>query len=203
MVTDDGHVVTNNHVIAGCSAVRVLNGSQKTVDAEVRAAEPDSDLALLLAPDLRVADTAAFRADRGIRPADEVVVIGYPLFGAELVTGTEAIVTTGAVSALEGPGDDRRIMQITAPVQPGNSGGPLLDGAGNVVGVVVAKLDALYVAKAIGDIPQNVNFAIQGWVAQVFLDSHGIDCRTAGAITPIDTADVAARAYTVLVECLQ
>ena len=51
-------------------------------------------------------------------------------------------------------------MQITAPVQPGNSGGPLLDGAGNVLGVVVAKLDALYVAEAIGDIPQKLNFAI-------------------------------------------
>ncbi|MBT5861197.1 MAG: trypsin-like serine protease [Alphaproteobacteria bacterium] len=162
VITDDGHVITNNHVIAGCSAVRVRTGSQQTVDAEVRAAEPDSDLALLMAPDLRVADTAAFRAGRGIRPADDVVVIGYPLFGAELVTSTEAIVTTGAVSALAGPGDDRRIMQITAPVQPGNSGGPLLDGAGNVVGVVVAKLDAILVAEAIGDIPQNVNFAIQG-----------------------------------------
>ena len=96
-------------------------------------------------------------------------------------------------------------MQITAPVQPGNSGGPLLDGAGKVVGVVVAKLDTLYVAEAIGDIPQKLNFAIQGWVAQVFLDSLVIDYRTAGGVTPTDTADVAAhaRAYTVLVECLQ
>lgn len=173
------------------------------MDAEVRAAEPDSDLALLMAPDLRVADTAAFRSGRGIRPADDVMVIGHPLFGADLVTSTEAIVTTGAVSALAGPRNDRRIMQITAPIQPGNSGGPLLDGAGNVVGV--AKLDALYVAEAIGDIPQNVNFAIQGWVAQVFLNSLSIDYRTATGITSIDTADVAARArtYTILVECLQ
>ena len=205
VVNDDGHVVTNNHVIDDCTALRIRTGSQQTVAAEVRAAEPDSDLALLLAPDLRVAETAAFRSGRGIRPADVVVVIGYPLFGIDLVTSTEAIVTTGAVGALAGPGEDRRIMQITAPVQPGNSGGPLLDGAGNVVGVVVAKLDALYVAEAIGDIPQNVNFAIQGWVAQVFLDSLGIDYRTSGAITAIETADVAARArtYTVLVECLQ
>ncbi len=205
VVSADGHVITNNHVIEGCTALRVRSASQQTVVAQLQAAEPDSDLALLQAPELRVVDTAPFRSGRGIRPGDNVVVIGYPLFGANLVTSSEAIVTTGAVSALAGPGEDRRIMQITAPVQPGNSGGPLLDAGGNVVGVVVAKLDALLVAEAIGDIPQNVNFAIQGWVAQVFLDSHAVDYRTSEMIEDLAAADVAgrARAYTVLVECLQ
>lgn len=205
VVSTDGHVVTNNHVIADCTELRVRSSSQQTVFAQLQAAEPDSDLALLQAPELRVVDTAPFRSGRGVRPGDDVVVIGYPLFGADMVTSSEAIVTTGAVSALAGPGEDRRIMQITAPVQPGNSGGPLLDAGGNVVGVVVAKLDALVVAEAIGDIPQNVNFAIQGWVSQVFLDSHAVDYRTAETVDDLAAADVAgrARAYTVLVECLR
>ena len=57
--------------------------------------------------------------------------------------------------------DDISQLQISAPIQPGNSGGPLLDEYGNVAGVVVAKLRALAVAKATGDIPQNVNFAVK------------------------------------------
>ena len=62
-------------------------------------------------------------------------MVGYPLRG---LLASEANVSTGAVSALAGPGDDRRLIQITAPVQSGNSGGPVLDAAGNVVGVVSA-----------------------------------------------------------------
>ena len=74
----------------------------------------DSDLALLRAPDLQVAAVAAFQAGRGIRPGDDVVVLSYPLCGAQMVTAAEAIVTTGTVSALAGPGEDRRLLQLTA-----------------------------------------------------------------------------------------
>ncbi len=69
-------------------------------------------------------------------------------------------VTTGVVSALAGPGNNRRLIQITAPIQPGNSGGPVLDQSGHVVGVVVARLDALKLVQRTGRLPQNVNFAI-------------------------------------------
>ena len=113
--------------------------------------------------------------------------------------------TTGTLSTLAGPGDDRRLMQITTPVQPGNSGGPVVDAGGNIVGVVVARLDAILVAEEIGDIPQNINFALQGWLAQVFLDSHVVDYETAGTTLPGDVAGAAGRArgFTVLVECHQ
>ena len=204
VVSAQGDVLTNNHVIDGCRAVRVRSSDQQSVAARVIAAEADSNLALLRAADLQVGAVAAFRAGRGIRPGDDVVVLGYPLYGSRMVTAAEAIVTTGTVSALAGPGEDRRILQLTAPVQPGNSGGPVLDSAGNLVGVVVAKLDALVVADAIGDIPQNINFAIQAWMAQTFLDSHAIEYRTEPSGAALGLADVAsaARAFTVLVECM-
>jgi hypothetical protein len=68
-----------------------------------------------------------------------------------------------------------RFLQISAPVQPGDSGGPLLDRHGDVVGVVVAKLDAVKIASATGDIPhQNVNFAIKASVAAAFLKANGV-----------------------------
>jgi S1-C subfamily serine protease len=96
-------------------------------------------------------------------------------------------------------------MQITAPVQPGNSGGPLVAADGEVVGVVVSKLDATYVADLTGDIPQNVNFAIRGEIAKLFLFQNGVE-PTLGVsdipISPVDLAE-AASGYTGFVECRQ
>jgi S1-C subfamily serine protease len=80
----------------------------------------------------------------GIRSGEGVVAVGFPLRG---LLASTANVTTGSVSALAGPRDATRYLPITAPVQPGNSGGPLLDPSGNVIGVVVGKLDALTVPK--------------------------------------------------------
>ncbi len=112
-------------------------------------------------------------------------------------------VTTGTISALAGPGDDRRIFQITAPVQPGNSGGPVLDASGHVVGVVVARLDALKMAHLTGRLPQNVNFAISEGAARAFLDAHDVPYKTARSNRTMPTTDIAANAkgYTVLIEC--
>ena len=101
---------------------------------------------------------------------------GFPLHGL-LTSGIN--VTKGIVSALAGPGDDRRIFQITAPVQPGNSGGPVLDASGNVVGVVVARLDAIKLARRTGRLPQNVNFAISEGTVRAFLDAHDVPYETA------------------------
>ena len=65
------------------------------------------------------------------------------------------------INSLSGILNDSRFMQISAPVQPGNSGGPLLDTSGHVVGVVAEKLNALKIARATGSIPENINFAIK------------------------------------------
>ena len=167
---------------------------------EVMTRDESSDLTLLRAPAGTARAVAKFRQGRGIRPGASVVVLGYPLRG---LLASEANVSTGTVSALAGPGDDRRLIQITAPVQPGNSGGPVLDAAGNVVGVVVAKLDAIRIARSTGDIPQNVNFAISAGAARAFLDAEGVPYETApsdNAMEPVEVASMA-RKFTVLVEC--
>jgi serine protease Do len=77
--------------------------------------------------------------------------------------------TLGNVTAVAGLGDDTRILQISAPVQPGNSGGPLLDYSGNVVGVIEGKLNAITVFTLTNDLAQNVNFAIKANVVTNFL----------------------------------
>lgn len=111
----------------------------------------------------------------------------------------------GVVSALAGVGNNTSQIQITAPVQPGNSGGPVLDGKGQVVGVVVQKLDAVKVAKLTGDVPQNVNFAINEATTRTFLDSNQVPYKTGKwwnlmGKSPEETA-AEARKYTVVVEC--
>jgi TPR repeat protein len=187
-----GRIVTNAHVVTGCP--QILIGNQR---ATRRAADAVNDLALIELP-----------GDRGavapLRPAaarlgEGVTIAGFPLEG--LFAGLS--VTSGNVSRLSGLGGDTGQLQISAPVQPGNSGGPVLDSAAQVIGVVVSKLDALKVARAIGDLPQNVNFAIKGEVLRAFLEAHDVDYASSPGARPKGTAAVAERAqqFTVLIEC--
>jgi S1-C subfamily serine protease len=90
-----------------------------------------------------------------------------------------------------------------AAVQPGNSGGPLLDSDGNVVGIVAAKLNALKFARATGNIPENINFAIKTGMLRDFLDNSVVAYQTSAAKSDLKAADIAhnARAYTLLISC--
>jgi hypothetical protein len=101
--------------------------------------------------------------------------------------------TTGNVSALAGLGDDARSFQFTAPIQPGNSGGPLVDASGSVVGIVTSKLSPLWTVKNIGDLPQNVNFGLKSSVIRDFLKSRGVEYRTSGRAAPIPITDLPAK----------
>jgi S1-C subfamily serine protease len=109
----------------------------------------------------------------------------------------------GTISALAGPNDDSRWLQISAPIQPGNSGGPVVDLGGNVVGVVVATVNAAAMLKSEGVIPQNINFAIKSNIAANFLDAKSVPYDIASSEIKMEPGDVAAKAVrsTVLIEC--
>jgi uncharacterized protein len=195
-VTNQGHVLTNHHVVDSCAQIRVT-APEGSSNASLLAIHENDDLVLLLA-DVKPIAVAAFRLTTAAL-GEDVSVVGYPLHG--LLSGMN--ITSGSVSSTSGIRDDARYLQITAPVQPGNSGGPLLDSAGAVVGVVVSKLDAVAVAQATGDIPQNVNFAIKSPVASSFLSIHGIEYRESAPDKNKSRVAIAAEAqkYTVLIEC--
>ncbi len=184
-------IVTNHHVINGCSRLSV-NG----VDAQMRGNDARSDLALL---NSTVPGPSTNLRARRVAVGEPVAVAGYPLRG--LLSGFN--MTTGTLSSLSGLGGDTRLVQITAPVQPGNSGGPVLDSAGNLMGVVVSKLDAIKAAKITGDIPQNVNFAINANVLRSFLDANSVEYETANSDKAMANTAIAekAKGFTVLVEC--
>ena len=135
------------------------------------------------------------------RIGESVVAVGFPLRG---LLSSDAIITTGTISALAGLRNDRRNIQITAPLQPGNSGGPLLGENGSVVGVVVGKLDALKLSELTGDIPQNVNFAVSVGTLQSFLNANGVPYAIDDSADIKTSTEIAAHAsrYTVLLECL-
>lgn len=177
-VVADGRVLTNNHVIDDCARVVARGAEGERVPARVLATDRRRDLAVLAVP-REIGPALTFRDQPPLRRGESVVTYGFPLSG---LLSSGPTLTTGDVSALAGLRDDPTHLQISAPVQPGNSGGPLLDSQGNVVGVVVSKLNAVRVARMTGgDIPQNVNFAVKGSEALAFLRANGVQPRTAAS----------------------
>jgi Trypsin-like peptidase domain len=198
MIGDHGEVLTNAHVVNACAQIIVRSPAGDSVTAQLIARDEKNDLAVVRTRPL--SSVATFRDGKPVRAGDAIVALGYPL--ARLLA-TTANLTVGNVSALAGLRDDSRYLQISAPVQPGNSGGPLLDGSGHLVGIVTGKLDAALVARVTGDIPQNVNFALKAEVARTFLDSKGIAYHSAPSdkqLSPADIGDVA-RPFTLRIEC--
>jgi len=193
------HVVTNAHVATGCRTLRVLQGTANA-PAMLVAWDDKTDLALLQT-DLRTPRIAALRSTPAVRLGEPVISFGFPLAGS---LSKEGNLTTGNVSALAGLRDDPTYLQMTAPVQPGNSGGPLLDSAAHVIGVVTAKLDAVAIAKRTGDIPQNVNFAIKTEVLRPLLRTNDVAFDEEVSDRALSTADIAdlARGFTVQIECV-
>jgi uncharacterized protein len=195
-LTRDGDALTAAHVVEGCSQPR-LEVAGEAVSARIVARDKQNDLALLKA-DMRPANIAHLRLS--VRQGEEVAVFGFPLAGL-LASGGN--ITSGNVTALAGMSDDSRFLQISAPVQQGNSGGPLLDQSGNVIGIVVSKLDALKVASITEDIPQNVHFAIKASVVADFLEANNVAIEGGEIGGRLSAADIAerAKAFTVGVEC--
>ncbi|MBR0935878.1 S1C family serine protease [Bradyrhizobium jicamae] len=200
VVSSSGHVVTNHHVVDGCTEITGNLSGEAPVKLRLVSDDETNDLALLQAPS--PFKEAANIRQSSIKVGDGVVAIGYPYHG--LLT-SDFTVTTGIVSSLSGILNDTRHLQISAAVQPGNSGGPLFDLGGAVVGVVAAKLDAVRMARATGSIPENVNFAIKTGALRDFLDNSAVEYRTKEWHDGMreETSDIAknARGYTLLITC--
>ena len=177
-IVAEGRVLTNNHVVNDCGRMVVRNAAGQRFAARVTATDSRRDLALMTVPPT-LGPALTFRDAPPLRRGESVITYGFPLSG---LLSSGPTLTTGDISALAGLRDNPITLQISAPVQPGNSGGPLLDIQANVVGVVVSKLNAARIAEMTGgDIPQNVNFAVKGLEALAFLRANGVQPRTAGS----------------------
>ena len=133
-IDDDGHIVTNNHVVADADKVRVRLANGDEVDAEIVGTDPLTDLAVLKVDPVKKQPYVEFAEGVNLRVGDWVVAVGNPF-------GLGGTVTSGIVSAIGGQNRENQYLdfiQIDAPINRGNSGGPTFDLKGRVVGVNTA-----------------------------------------------------------------
>ncbi|MDC0431888.1 serine protease, partial [Paracoccaceae bacterium] len=155
--------------IEGCQKV-VVHTKGKELPVTVVTYDPQNDLALLKG-DFRPSTVFPLSSNRP-ELLQDIYVAGYP-FGNKISTSVK--VTRGIISSLTGIGNNFSNIQIDAALQPGNSGGPIIDEMGNIVGVAVAKLDIKKILDDYGVIPEDTNFGIKSNVVRSILDSNEVD----------------------------
>jgi len=164
-VSSDGYFVTNYHVVKGASVIRIKR-KDDVFDAKIARVDAVNDIAVLKAagnfPFLSLGHAEA------VMLGADVFTIGFPNPNLQ---GFAPKLTRGDISGRSGLLDDPRMFQISIPLQPGNSGGALVDEHGNVVGVVSAKLSAAAALKVTGELPENVNYAVKSSFVLGFLES--------------------------------
>jgi hypothetical protein len=155
MIHPDGYVLTNHHVIADAAQITVVVSGKGKFPASIVADDDYKDLALLKIEAAGL-DALPIAESKNVNVLDTIFVLGYPLASA---LGADVSASQGQVNAVR---EDGRIplFQIDANVNPGNSGGPVVNDRGEVIGVVVSKLNAAFFLRETGSIPERVNFAI-------------------------------------------
>jgi len=145
--------------------VRLLTGAG-LLDSTIVKVDTANDLALLRV--IGKFSPLPVAMSRGVKLGATVATVGFPDIGLQ---GYSPKLARGEIASLAGAGDDPRYFQVSVPVQPGNSGGALVDVHGNVVGIVAAKLSAKAALDATGALPENVNYAIKSSLLLSFLES--------------------------------
>lgn len=181
-INNDGWAITNAHVVEGCARLTLVGVGDAT---EIKI-DRLNDLAAVRIASAKAGQSKLPIRAKSARLGEDVAALGFPL---STVLSSSIKITTGNINSLLGINDDTRYLQISAPIQPGNSGGPLVDDTGALIGVLTATLKS---GASDPVVPQNVNFAIRASVVTTFLNGHGISFETAPeAASELRTADLA------------
>ena len=167
-ISEEGHLITNHHVVKYCNLVQV-NYRGKVSKAKILARDRTNDLSIL-ETDIKPTDKFDI-SNQDAKLLDDIYVAGFP-FGQAVSSSVK--VTKGVVSALSGLQDNYSVLQVDAALQPGNSGGPIINNRGDVVGVAVAKLDYKDSLESFGVIPENTNFGVKSSIVKNFTSAHNI-----------------------------
>jgi len=172
IVSGGRFVITNRHVIDGAGKLAVRSGTGEVREAKVVGVAEDDDLAVLeLSPAFPEEYAISFsRMDNPVA-GRSAVVMGFPLAG--MLGWQHPSLTEGIVSKASGIGDDPNTFLITSKMNKGNSGGPIFDRKGNLIGVAVAKLDSAKVFEKKGHLPEDVNIGIKISRVLAFLQRTG------------------------------
>lgn len=198
VINKTGEIVTNHHVVSKCRKFFYsFSGNPNLLAATIRAYDPVNDLAVLSTG--RTFSSYASLRFNDIRTGERISSAGFPL---QQYLSNQLIFNTGVISALAGANNDYRFIQESAPIQPGNSGGPLFDKHGNVIGITTQHLNDS-VASETHSNPQNVNFAIKSDILRTILASNDIDFNQGKNSSIIDDTDLVDKAknYVVKIIC--
>jgi len=184
-------VLTNNHVVKGCRKLTILQVGFKS-KAEVITTDKNNDLAIIRS-EKENSNILKFKDSKNSRIGEKVISMGYP-YGNLL--GNNIKLTTGILSSLNGMNNDITKIQFTAPIQSGNSGGPVLNDRAQVIAIAYAKVTLKYT--------QNVNLGIKGSVAKMFLNANDIEFTVDRNETKMEIVDIADKTKKgiVQIECL-
>lgn len=169
-VSHDGYLVTNNHVTEGCEEVRVRwDGSERV--AKLHNTDPTNDLALL-STDVSPETIVSFSPNK-VSLVETIFVGGFP-FGTSEVVSDYVKVTKGIVSSLAGFNNNLALFQMDAAIQPGSSGGPIINDDGYLVGVSVGAVNKF--SKGF-EASENQNFGIKSRIVEALLDANAVEYR--------------------------
>jgi S1-C subfamily serine protease len=170
LISSEGYIVTNHHVIkdANSITVRGLNGDfNKSVSAKLVIEDINNDLAIIKTDEYQtpsLTEPPFIISSKKVEPGNSVFCLGYPL---RATMGEEVKITNGIISSNSGFMGDITSYQISAPVQPGNSGGPLFDDKGNLVGIINAKHSGA----------ENVSYAVKSGYLLNLINSASISIK--------------------------
>ncbi len=171
-VSADGAILTNQHVVGDCSMISAETDNGQTAEAKVLAVDVEHDLALL-DTDLSPREAATFRAGSSPAPGTRIAIVGFPDMGLPTI---QPQIAAGDLLATAPPNlrnDEPGRLALRVEVRGGNSGGPVLDDRGQVIGIVSAKLNTVKVYQATGQLIRDIGFAISNSTVLPFLAEHG------------------------------
>jgi|SaaInlStandDraft_1057018.scaffolds.fasta_scaffold35908_1 S1-C subfamily serine protease len=182
-------VITNHHVINGCNKIFIAGMDRAALVAE----DETNDLAVIFSKQPN--DTYLRLTDMRVVLGEDVSVFGYPL---QQVLSPTIHMTKGNVSSLAGLSGNTALFQMTAPIQPGNSGGPVVNASGSVSGIATSTLSPQFAMRELGSLPQGVNFAVRASLVSNLMDIYGIEVGESPASLGTNTK---AQAAVVKIEC--
>ncbi len=201
-VSNTGHIITNEHVVRGCEQV-MLRGTMQPTSAKVLATNAKFDLALLQSQ-RRPSRIASLRTnDETMMVEDPVMVMGYPLDSG--VSG-QYVVNLSKITGLSGPQNEPHWLQFADAALQGNSGGPLLDASGNVIGVIVGKTKLSHIDPQSGKktVVSEADVALNLAVLREFLKLNNVYFRSRDSRNyySINRVENQARQYVMNIHCL-
>jgi S1-C subfamily serine protease len=194
VISPSGFILTAAHVVEDSEYLEVVTSEGKFL-ASVLSLDATNDVALIKV-ERTFSNTIPLGRSGEVRLGASVSTIGFPNID---IQGLSPKVTKGLISGENGFQNDVRLWQISVPVQPGNSGGPLLDQKGRVVGIVVSQLNCHQAMEATGSIPQNVNYAIKASYFEPLLHFHKVDIANSYQDEPADFQEMVARSQNSVV----